>query len=81
MNPSIQEQLHELWNEAISRPTMRFDEALPRLYHLGVERYHADFAGKVIDEGTSCPIFPFLCDGRCVFCFYSGRFFLLEFSL
>jgi hypothetical protein len=48
MNPLISERLHGLWNEALSSPTMRFAEALPRLLQIGVQRYHVDFAAKTI---------------------------------
>jgi hypothetical protein len=48
MNPLVSEQLFKLWNDALSLPTMRFAEALPRLLQLGVQRYHVDYVAKTI---------------------------------
>jgi len=48
MDSSVAEQLSALWNTAISRPTMRFAEAIPELIRLNVQRYHADFVARTI---------------------------------
>jgi uncharacterized protein YbcV (DUF1398 family) len=46
MSDSAHEQIAALWNEAVTRPNMRFEEAIPTLLRLGVTRYHVDFAAK-----------------------------------
>jgi uncharacterized protein YbcV (DUF1398 family) len=48
MDPSIAEELSELWNIVISAPTILFKDVLPTLVRLAVQRYHVDFVARTI---------------------------------